>query len=104
VKEGAEEATMLRHHDPPRTPFAEPPGAGGGEGPVRRSAAPRGARLVRLAAAPFAALAAALAGLVLLVLLPICGIASIAEAVAKASWAFVREAFAGGHRRAGTRS
>lgn len=88
----------------PRTPFAGPPaGAGGAGDPLRRSAAPRAASIVRLAAAPFAVLAAALAGLVFVVLLPVCGIASIAEGLAKGSWAFVREALAGARRRAGTR-
>lgn len=96
---------MPIQNPPPRTPFAEPPpGAGGAEGPVRRSAARRAVSIVRLAAAPFAVLLAALAGLVFVVLLPVCGIASIAEGMAKASWAFVREVLAGGHRQAGTRS
>ncbi len=96
---------MPRRPTPPRTPFADRPrGAGGAEGPVRRSATARAASVVRLAAAPFAALAAALGGLVFVVLLPICGIASIAEAVAKVSWAFVRDTFASVHGRAGTRS
>lgn len=89
---------------PPRSPFAcPPPGAGGAEGGVRRSAAPHGGSIVRLAAAPFAALAAGLAGLLFVVLLPVCGIASIAGAVATASWTFVCEAFAGARRRAGSR-
>ena len=59
-----------------------------------RKSGPHGARSMgRLLLVPLALLAAALAGVVFVILLPICGIASIAEAAAKSSWAFVRDAF-----------
>ncbi len=61
---------------------------------MRQSAAPFVTRTLRLIVAPFAAAAAALAGLVFVVLLPICGIATVSEGIAKASWRFVRGAFA----------
>lgn len=58
---------------------------------VRWKAAGRIAAISRFAALPLAALAAGVTGLLFLVLLPVCGIASIAEAMARASWAYVRK-------------
>jgi hypothetical protein len=61
---------------------------------MRQSAAPFLTTILRLIVAPFALAAAALAGIVFVVLLPICGIATVSEGIAKASWRFVRGAFA----------
>jgi len=86
---------MLRHDVHPRPTFAGLPAPEGhGAAPVRRSAAPRRAWLLRLLLVPFAAVAAAVAGLVFAVLLPVCGIATIAEGIARASLHVVRDAFA----------
>jgi hypothetical protein len=83
----------------PRSSFAAtPPGDGDVPPSVRRTAAGRGGRAGRIALAPLAAVVAALAALVYVVLLPICGIATIAEAVARSSWAAVRDAVVASRR------
>jgi hypothetical protein len=95
---------MPRQDVHPRTPFASPPPrASDGAPAVRSHAARRWGRVGRLLVAPFAAALAALAGLAWVLLLPVCGIASIANAVAQASWAAVREAVRGVRERTAQR-
>lgn len=89
----AREHAVLRQPAQPRTTFAPPDLRSRGERRGARQSAARWGRLVgRLLLAPFAALAAALAGVLFVLLLPVCGIASIAEAIARASAAFVGDA------------
>jgi hypothetical protein len=86
---------MLRQDAHLRTTFAgaRDPSAGS-PGSVRQRAASAVKTGLRLIVAPFALAAAAAAGLLFALLLPICGIATISEGIAKASWRFVRAAFA----------
>jgi hypothetical protein len=100
-----EEADVPRQDAHPRTPFAPgPPAPERGPAAVRPAATRRWARARALLVAPFAGALAAIAGLAFLLLLPVCGIASIAGAVAKASWAAVREALRGVRERTAPRS
>lgn len=83
----------MRQHVHSRSREAAPsPLAVGGARDLRQGVARRVHPFLRVVLFPFALLFAALAGVVFAILLPVCGIATIAEAIAKATWAFVRGA------------
>jgi hypothetical protein len=85
---------MVRHNvqSSPRRGATPSQEAGGGARILRQGVALPSTPLLRVLLAPFALVFAAVAGVVFAILLPICGIATIAEAVAKATWSFVRGA------------